>query len=137
MICSRIPSEKLPRPSNDRGLRPRKSRIRGSAIETSRSRNSYIRSPRSVTRAPIGIPSRILKPAIDFLAAVRPAADADLLPAALDLADDDAGARRPSAGGAHDHHVRDLDRAGLLDHAARLDLRSAHPAGVAHRARPG
>ena len=42
--------------------------MRGSAIETSRSRNSYIRSPRSVTRAPIGIPSRILKPAIDLRA---------------------------------------------------------------------
>ena len=42
--------------------------MRGSAIETSRSRNSHIRSPRSVTRAPIGIPSRSLKPAIDLRA---------------------------------------------------------------------
>src|SRR5213078_3731505 len=50
MICSRIPSEKLPRPSKERVLRPRKSRIRGSAIETRRSRNSHIRAPRSVTR---------------------------------------------------------------------------------------
>ena len=33
-----------------------------------RSRNSYIRAPRSVTRAPTGIPSRSLKLAIDFVA---------------------------------------------------------------------
>ena len=42
--------------------------MRGSAIDTSRSRNSHIRSPRSVTFAPIGMPSRILKPAIDLRA---------------------------------------------------------------------
>ena len=42
--------------------------MRGSAIETSRSRNSYIRAPRNVTRAPIGIPSRSLNAAIDFVA---------------------------------------------------------------------
>src|SRR6266550_3255810 len=44
MICSRIPSEKLPRPSKERVLSPRKSRIRGSAIETRRSRNSHLRA---------------------------------------------------------------------------------------------
>ena len=49
-------------------LSPRKSRMRGRAIEMRRSRKSYMRSPRSVTRAPIGIPSRILKPAIDLRA---------------------------------------------------------------------
>src|SRR5258708_3147302 len=37
---------------------------------TSRSMNSYMRSPRSVTMAPIGIPSRTLKAAMDFLALV-------------------------------------------------------------------
>ena len=42
--------------------------MRGRAIDTSRSRNSHIRAPRSVTRAPTGIPSRTLKPAIDFRA---------------------------------------------------------------------
>ena len=35
--------------------------------------NSYIRSPRSVTLAPIGRPSRILKVAIAFLARVTTA----------------------------------------------------------------
>src|SRR5213083_1748506 len=68
MICSRTPSEKFPRPSNEPGLRPRKSRMRGSAIEMSRSRNSYIRAPRSVTFAPIGMPSRILTCATDLRA---------------------------------------------------------------------
>src|SRR5215218_2270546 len=183
--------------------------MRGSAIETSRSRNSYIRSPRSVTRAPIGMPSRILKPAIDLrarrtcarcpaivvsssialssalasvlasptpmfsvifsirgtcmivlkpssslscsrtpsfpslrplspvdlLAAVRSAADADPRRAALDVARDGADTGRAIADGADDHHVRDRDRAGLFDHAAGLDLRSAHPARIRHRAR--
>ena len=37
---------------------------------TSRSRNSHIRSPRSVTFAPIGMPSRSLNPAIDLRALV-------------------------------------------------------------------
>ena len=38
-----------------------------------RSRNSYIRSPRSVTRQPIGMPSRSLKVAIDLRARVMTA----------------------------------------------------------------
>jgi hypothetical protein len=42
--------------------------MRGSAIAISRSRNSYMRAPRSVTLAPIGMPSRILNWAIDFRA---------------------------------------------------------------------
>src|SRR4051812_43849619 len=37
---------------------------------TRRSKNSYIRSPRSVTMAPIGMPSRTLKAAIDLRARV-------------------------------------------------------------------
>ena len=37
---------------------------------TSRSKNSHIRSPRRVTLAPMALPSRSLKPAIDFLARV-------------------------------------------------------------------
>ena len=49
---------------------PLKSRTRGSERFTRRSRNSYIFSPRSVTLHPIGIPSLILKLAIDFLAFV-------------------------------------------------------------------
>ena len=36
----------------------------------SRSKNSHIRSPRMVTLAPMALPSRSLKPAMDFLALV-------------------------------------------------------------------
>src|SRR3712207_6406261 len=43
---------------------PRKSLTRGRATEISLSRNSHIRSPRRVTLAPTGIPSRILNPAM-------------------------------------------------------------------------
>src|SRR5580765_3713661 len=67
MICSRIPSEKLPRPSIERGFRPRKSRMRGSAIETSRSRNSHMRAPRSVTRALAGDRRQLLDRAVEHL----------------------------------------------------------------------
>src|SRR5215210_5010682 len=68
MVCSLKPSAKLPRPSKERGLIPRKSLTRGSAMVMSLSRNSHIRSPRSVTLAPTGMPSRILNPAMLFLA---------------------------------------------------------------------
>ena len=44
--------------------------MRGSAVDSSRSRNSHIRAPRSVTRAPIDMPSRSLNAAIDFRAFV-------------------------------------------------------------------
>ena len=56
------------------GDRPRKSRMRGSAIVSSRSRNSHIRSPRRVTFAPIGMPSRSLNCAIDLRGLARSAA---------------------------------------------------------------
>src|SRR5580698_436393 len=46
------------------------SRTRGKATEIRRSRNSYIASPRSVTIAPMGMPSRSLNAAIDFFAFV-------------------------------------------------------------------
>ena len=72
-MCSLTPSEKFPRPSNDFAERPRKSRMRGMATVTSRSRKSYILEPRSVTLAPIGMPSRTLKEATDFLARVTTA----------------------------------------------------------------
>ena len=49
-------------------LKPRKSRTRGNAIVIKRSKNSYIRLPRKVTLAPIGQPSRTLKPAMDLRA---------------------------------------------------------------------
>ena len=52
-----------------RGAGP-EARIRGSAKVSSRSANSHIRSPRSVTWAPIGIPSRSLNWAMDFRARV-------------------------------------------------------------------
>ena len=39
----------------------------------SRSKNSHLRSPRRVTLAPMALPSRSLKPAIDFLALVTTA----------------------------------------------------------------
>ena len=44
--------------------------MRGMARQISRSKNSHIRSPRRVTLAPMALPSRSLKPAIDFLARV-------------------------------------------------------------------
>ena len=44
--------------------------MRGSASDSSRSRNSHIRSPRSVTWAPIGMPSRSLNWAMDLRARV-------------------------------------------------------------------
>src|SRR3954453_15853193 len=44
--------------------------MRGSATDSSRSRNSHIRSPRSVTCAPIGMPSRSLNCAMDLRARV-------------------------------------------------------------------
>ena len=56
--------------SNCLGFRPRKSRMRGSASVSRRSRNSHMRSPRSVTWAPIGMPSRSLNCAIDLRALV-------------------------------------------------------------------
>src|SRR5215213_1924606 len=70
MSCSLRPSAKFPRPSNEFGLMPRKSLTRGRATEISLSRNSHIRSPRKVTLAPTGIPSRILNPAM-LLRALR------------------------------------------------------------------
>src|SRR5262245_53723070 len=68
MICSRTPSEKLPRPSKALSERPLKSRTRGSETLTSRSKNSHIRSRRSVTVQPTDWPSRSLKLAIDLRA---------------------------------------------------------------------
>src|SRR5208283_3426924 len=47
-----------------------KSRTRGSTTLHNRSRNSYIFSPRRVTAQPMGMPLRILKFAMDFLARV-------------------------------------------------------------------
>src|SRR5688572_24551525 len=44
--------------------------MRGSAKDSSRSRNSHIRSPRNVTWAPIGMPSRSLNCAMDLRALV-------------------------------------------------------------------
>ena len=44
--------------------------MRGSASDSNRSRNSHIRSPRSVTCAPIGMPSRSLNCAMDLRALV-------------------------------------------------------------------
>src|SRR4028119_1643760 len=64
MTCSRRPTAEVPRPSKLLGLIPRKSLTRGNATEMNLSRNSHIRSLRSVTLAPIGIPSRILNPAM-------------------------------------------------------------------------
>ncbi len=54
-----------------RPLMPRKSRTRGSAVEQ-RSTNSHILSPRRVTFAPMGMPSRSLKFATDFFALKQP-----------------------------------------------------------------
>src|SRR5690606_3753276 len=72
-MCSLMPMAKLPRPSKLFGFKPRKSRTRGSAMLIRRSRNSYMRAPRRVTFAPIGIPSRTLKPAMELRALVMTA----------------------------------------------------------------
>src|SRR5215218_120355 len=70
------------------------------------------------------------------LPAVGALADANLDAAPLlvvaELVADTAG---PIARRADDHHVRDRERRGQLDHASRLDLGLAHPARVLHRAR--
>ena len=63
-----MPEARVAAPVERAGSSPRKSRMRGSAIDTSRSRNSHIRAPRSVTFAPMGMPSRSLKLAIDLRA---------------------------------------------------------------------
>src|SRR5215203_1985655 len=70
MTCSFRPIAQFPWPSKDAGLTPLKSLTRGRAIEMKRSRNSHMRSPRRVTLAPTGMPSRILNPAMDFLASL-------------------------------------------------------------------
>ena len=73
---------------------------------------------------------------VDFLAAAVALADADAHRLALDLLDLDPDPRRQVADRADEHHVRDVDRRGLLDPAARGHLRAAHAVGVAERARP-
>ena len=83
--------------------------MRGSASDSSRSRNSHIRSPRSVTCAPIGMPSRSLNWAMDLRALVTagfwPVIAARSRIGALD--------QLGVAGGLADAHVdHDLDQAG-------------------------
>ena len=94
-----MPEGVVAAPSNDFGFRPRKSLTRGSAIVTRRSMNSYMRVLRSVTLAPMGMPSRSLKVEIDLRALVitgfwpaierqdRPAATVAFLELAVDFAD--------------------------------------------------
>lgn len=67
-MISLIPSAKLPRPSNDFELIPRKSRIRGIAMLINLYKNSHIASRRKVTFPPTGIPLRNFQEASDFLA---------------------------------------------------------------------
>ena len=66
--------------------------MRGSASETSRSKNSHMRSPRSVTLAPIGMPSRSLNPAIDLRALVT----TGFCPVIVVRSSSAASSRRPS-----------------------------------------
>src|SRR5581483_6211639 len=73
---------------------------------------------------------------VDLLAAALVPADANADRLVLDRAHVRADARRPLAGRAHHHHVRDGQRRRRLDAAARDDLRAAHPARVLDRARP-
>src|SRR5688500_7095537 len=73
--------------------------------------------------------------AVDLALAIGAAADPDrdvLVPDVLAL---DADASGAVADGADDHHVRDVERRRLRDHATRLDLRAAHAARVPDRAR--
>src|SRR5262245_6749918 len=73
---------------------------------------------------------------VDLLAAVVAAADPHAARIPLGrLLHDCADPGRPVADRADEHHVRDLHRGSLLDDPARLNLRSAHPARVAHRTR--
>lgn len=70
MMCSLIPSEKLPLPSNALSLTPLKSLIRGIVMFTSLSRKFHMLSLLRVTFEPIGIPSLSFHEARDFLATV-------------------------------------------------------------------
>src|ERR1043165_5820962 len=106
--------------------------MRGMASVISRSKNSHMRSPRRVTLTPMALPSRSLKPAIDFLALVTSGfwrglqgcrsshvplalpADPDLLAAVVDAV---AGPDRP-AGAADQGDVGDVDRHVLVDDGA-------------------
>ena len=92
--------------------------MRGSASDTSRSTNSHIQAPRSVTFAPIAMPSRSLKPAIDFRAFVTgllPGDDREVLERGVQEA--------AVLDGFPDAHVdHDLLQAGDLHHVRQSEL---------------
>src|SRR4051794_39435020 len=73
--------------------------------------------------------------AVDLLAAVGALADADLHRRAVVFLRVHADARRALADGADDHHVPDGQRRRAVDDPAGQDLRAAHAARVADRAR--
>ena len=77
--------------------------MRGMARLISRSKNSHMRSPRSVTLAPMALPSRSLKPAIDFLALVT----SGFWPVIVVRSRDRALEQRRLLGGRADAHVDD------------------------------
>src|SRR5436305_507003 len=92
--------------------------MRGSAIIMSRSRNSHMRAPRRVTLAPMAMPSRSLKPAIDFLARVVTAR----CPAMVESCSTASSSARVAAG-----DVEVLDQ-----HAAVVGVRLEDAAAAAH-----
>jgi hypothetical protein len=85
------PQRVVAAPANELGEMPRKSRDRGKVMLVNRSRNSYIRGPRSVTIAPIGIPSRSLEGGDRLL---RPGHHRLLTGDGLDVADGGVDGRR-------------------------------------------
>lgn len=67
-VISRIPIVRLPALSKFLRSIPQKSRVRGKVMLISLSIKSAIFLPRRVTFKPTTVPSRSLKPAMDFLA---------------------------------------------------------------------
>src|SRR6516164_5442262 len=111
--------------------------MRGRAIEISRSRKSHILAPRSVTRAPIGMPSRTLKLAIDFRARRSCARCPDRRTARTAATRAEVDRELQGARGHADRGARDAARGEDvgLPRPADLDRPAAHPR--LSRARPG
>src|SRR5262249_32207386 len=85
-------------------------------------------------RLPCGLRGQSCSP-IDLLSAIGALADAHLDVLAVRLLLPHADTRRPVADGTDDHHVADVQRRRLVDHAARRHPGRAHAARVLDRAR--
>ena len=95
---------------------------------SSLSRGRISLSYRSLRRGDVAVSLRLRAISDPAPLAVGALADAHLDALVLRLAVLVADPRRAVAGRADDHDVRDVDRRRQLDDAARLDLRSSHPA---------